>query len=194
MRLPTVPTVLILPLVLALVGCDAQPTSIVEETLTADGRVLGAVEKPFRAALSTGSTGPQLDPECGPPPIFREFQAGEGEATHLGRFTVLFTFCVDPTAALDGLGPDESIPYWDGVATLVAANGDELIISSVEGELVLSDRPGFDLEFRDSYEFNGGTGRFAGASGTVSTTSFVDRSANFVTHDMRGTLRLEPGS
>ena len=109
-------------------------------------------------------------------------------ATQLGRFSVRITFCMDVTDVLDGqLTEGESIPYDNGFGTLVAANGDELYIE-ISGAVLPSSHPDFDFEFRDRFQFTGGTGRFAGASGAGMTDSFVDMSADRTDHGWRGTL------
>lgn len=153
----------------------------------------GSVNKPFKAALTTASTGLAMDPACGAYPL--EHQVGDGTATHLGQFTADFTFCIDPTDLLDDgqLTAGESIPYWDGVGVFTAANGDVLILE-IEGEILPSTRPGFNFEFHDDFEFTGGTGRFAGASGSGSTDSYVQQSPNVVVHDMSAILTVFPGS
>lgn len=176
--------------VLAAAGCGQSP--IASEGTAFSVNSDGTVNRPFQAALTTSSNGATPDATCGAPPIFRERQVGEGEATMLGRFTVVFTFCIDPTAALDGLEEGEAIPYWDGIGTFTAANGDQLIMA-ISGEIGLSDDPAWDLSFHDDFEWVGGTGRFAGASGAGSTDSYIIQSPNFVVHDMGGTLTFHPG-
>lgn len=78
---------------------------------------------------------------------------GTGQATHLGRFTLYRsgTF-YDPVG---------SVFEFDGEATLVAANGDELT-ASIEGTLDAATGRGLL-----TYEWTGGTGRFEGATGTT---------------------------
>ena len=113
----------------------------------------------------------------------------------LGRFSVEFTFCIDIADLLDDgqLTAGESIPYWDGIGTFTAANGDQLILS-ISGEIVPSNRPGFNLEFHDAFDFIGGTGRFTNASGSGATDSYVQQSPNSVIHDMVATLTFHPGN
>ncbi len=182
-------------LVTLFVGCDAPSPTAADAPAFSAVNPDGSVNRPFRGALTTGSDGAGLDPACGPPPIFRERQVGVGEATALGRFSVVFTFCVDPSEIVDDgvLSDGESIPYWDGTGTYTAANGDQLIVD-VSGELLPSTDPNFDLEFHDPFTFIGGTGRFANASGAGMTHSFVDLAANMVIHQLEGTLTMHPGS
>lgn len=183
-------------LLLASTGCSKSPTATVSgdvafSAVNADG----SVNRPFKAALTTASTGAVPDPiACPGATVLLEHQVGEGEATALGRFRAEFTFCIDIADLVDDgqLTAGESIPYWDGIGTFTAANGDQLILS-ISGEIVPSNRPGFNLEFHDAFEFIGGTGRFANASGSGATDSYVQRSPNFVVHDMAATLTFHPG-
>lgn len=121
------------------------------------------------------------------------YQVGEGEATHLGHFTTTMEFC--------GAG----FHYNNLVGTFVAANGDELYIrfdEGVVGEVKLygeEDRvPPYEAHFEDPFIFDGGTGRFEGATGEGMTNSKVDLfddDGNFIPehqtdHIFTGTLVL----
>lgn len=191
---PTLPLALA-ALVLAVAACETPLPTAGEQAYFSVVNADGSVNKPFKAALTTASTGAVPDPSCGAFPFLLEHQVGEGEATHIGRFTVEFTFCIDVTDLLDDgqLTGSESIPYTGGIGTLTAANGDVLTLA-IEGEIIPSTRPGFNFEFHDDFQFIGGTGRFAGASGAGSTDSYVQQSPNHVVHDMNGVLSVFPGS
>ena len=95
-------------------------------------------------------------------------QIGEGNATHLGKFTTTMWFC--------GAGFD----YKNGEGVFVAANGDELyfkVPATDEVGHVLPlpyEDPVYEFYFQDPFEFVGGTGRFEGASGGGVTDSYVD--------------------
>jgi len=155
----------------------------------------GSVDKPFKSHFTSASTGAVPDAACGAFPQVLEHQVGEGEATHLGRFTVEFFFCIDVTDALDGqLTAGESVPFWDGVGTFTTANGDQVFVGNIAGEIMPTTRPGFGSEFHEDFTFTGGTGRFAGASGSGSMDSYVQQSPNFVVHDWHGILTVFPGS
>jgi len=118
------------------------------------------------------------------------YQVGEGEATHLGRFTTTMQFC--------GNGFD----YKNGEGVFVAANGDELYIAVPSvgfiGHILPYAHPLYELQFQDPFIFTGGTGRFEGASGEGMTNSFVDLfddEGNFIPehqtdHQFMGTLIL----
>lgn len=181
-------------LALALAACDA-PVGPDLDTVPGPavdaqrGYGDGAVAKPFRADLVTRGQGLMPDAECGDFPRLLNTQVGEGQATHLGRFSVVITFCMDVTDVLDDgqLTAGESIPYDNGVGILTAANGDELHIE-ISGAVLPSDNPDYDFEFRDEFRFTGGTGRFAGATGEGMTDSFVVQSEDRTDHEWIGTL------
>ncbi len=121
------------------------------------------------------------------------YQVGEGKATHLGNIDVVISFCGGPFG------------YKNGIGTFVAANGDELYVKiPTEGEIgnVIFDFENlpspYEAYFQDPFSFNGGTGRFEGASGHGYTNSFVDlfdEDGNFIPehrtdHEWTGTLIL----
>jgi hypothetical protein len=138
------------------------------------GRMTGGVAVPFKAIFFTDQVQLGPDPDRCDLPTFFNVQEGVGVATHLGRFSIRITFCIDPTDILDDgqITEGESAPY-SGEGTFVAANGDELHFT-ISGAVVPTDRPGFAYEFMDPFEITGGTGRFAGASGSGTTLSFVN--------------------
>lgn len=190
----------LVPIMLAtLAACDGptSPEPVQESAAVAQmGRVGAAplaVAVPFRARAFTLLESLAPDPSCGAPPRFLNRQAGEGRAAHLGRFTVTFTFCVDATDLLDDgmLTEGESLPYDNGIGMLVAANGDELYLS-IEGAVLPSDDPEYDFEFRDAFEFTGGTGRFESAEGGGMTDSFVSQATDRTDHHWSGTLIMKP--
>ena len=128
--------------------------------------------KPFIAKFYTKKTEPMNGEEVGKCTegtfIGFNLQVGEGNATHLGKFDTRMWFC--------GSGFD----YKNGEGVFVAANGDELYFKvPATGEVghVLPlpfEHPLYELYFVDPFEFDGGTGRFIGASGMGYTLSFVD--------------------
>lgn len=174
-------------------ACDS-PTgtdsALLESSLaSARDRNAGTVATPFAATAVTQSPGIVPDPACGAPPRFLETQIGEGTGTYLGRFTITFTFCVDATDLLDDgmLTPGESVPYDNVLGIITAANGDQLFLTG-SGEVLPSNEPGFVFEFHDTFTFAGGTGRFAGASGQLTTDSYVSQPGARTEHTWQGTL------
>ena len=181
-------------LTLAFAACDAPmgPESDVDAVANARlGYGDGAVSMPFRADMFTQGQGLVPAAECGAFPRLLNTQVGEGEATRLGRFSVVITFCMDVTDVLDDgmLTEGESIPYDNGFGILTAANGDVLYLE-ISGAVLPSDDPDYDFEFQDAFQFTGGTGRFAGATGEGTTASFVNQSEDRTDHEWRGTLVL----
>ena len=115
-----------------------------------------------------------VDQRCGPNAITIGFE-GAGVASHLGRMTGNGSNCTEPT-----LGA-ESVEIWDGTATFVAADGSTLTAaySGVQAAPV-----GGAAETIVTNTVVGGTGRFAGASGSWTQTGTID----FVTGSFTGTF------
>ena len=97
---------------------------------------------------------------------------GSGHATHLGNFTTHYHECFDPATGA----------VTDGSFTLTAANGDT-ILGTYGGQVSpTGDQTVFAYD--DPGVITGGTGRFAGASGTVGTSGVV----NLATGEYSGTI------
>ena len=111
---------------------------------------VAAVERPF--ALNGTGAGTFITNEAGLP--ISANVTGSGTATHLGLWTTTGTVNYGP--------PDENglLPS-SGEATITAANGDTLEVV-VQGTLNLA--AGTDT---GTFTFVGGTGRFAGVSGSA---------------------------
>lgn len=187
------------PLVLLAAACsDPASPSLADRdaALLAGASDVREVTVPFKSHFFTDQTSLVPDPVCGAPPRFLNTQDGIGQATHLGRFSIRITFCIDATDILDDgeLTAGESAPYDGGVGVLTAANGDELHIT-IAGAVLPSDHPDFDFEFDDPYAITGGTGRFAGATGSGTSNSFVSRAVQptRTTHNWTGSLTFLPG-
>ena len=70
----------------------------------------------------------------------------------------------------------ENGSYWDAKCTFVAANGDELYAIIPTGQILTNEGDNSDYyqtHFNDNMYFDGGTGRFEGASGEAKTNAFV---------------------
>jgi hypothetical protein len=107
---------------------------------------------PFRAVVSeTFTAGP-----CGNA-LVCIVANGHGHATHLGDVSesALVVVDVNPADAVNGCAPETR------TTTISAANGDQLTMTGTG----LTRCPGSD-EANDSFTITGGTGRFAGASGS----------------------------
>ena len=114
---------------------------------------------PFKGALAGVETY-----QVEPPNTLMVNATGTGNATHLGRFTVTYQVEVDLQA---GGGPAS--------IHLVAANGDAIFATGL-GHGSPTEDP--DVEsIVETYTITGGTGRFAGATGSFT----VERLVNLVT-------------
>lgn len=131
-----------------------------------------------------------VDPEmCGEYPMLRIYNEGEGTATHLGKFTHYFDFCVN-----DSTG---EYPFDHMEAYFVAANGDSLFVY-LSGQVVggrLDHHPeDVNSYFTDDWFILGGTGRFEGATGSGVTDDYNRDSfpANSF-HHWKGTITMVKG-
>lgn len=106
--------------------------------------------KPF--ALSGSGVAAYIVDEAGN--VIGATTAASGTATHLGSWTA--------TGSVR-FNNDNGVIRSSGAATIIAANGDKL---EVEVEGVLDQATGMD---QGTFHFVGGTGRFAGASGSAAS-------------------------
>ena len=103
---------------------------------------------------------------------------GSGEATRLGRFTVSYEGTVNvQTGASTGLS-----------AHYTAANGDSLFAEG-SGQATPTETPGV-LKIVETYTITGGTGRFAGASGNITTDRIVDLTTGITSGTISGNIVL----
>ena len=114
-----------------------------------------AAETPFKGTVSVVETGTTVFPTR-----FLD-QEGMGTATYLGRYTVHVTLQVNVLTLAA-----------TGTATFTAANGDTLT-ATVEGQATPTS-PG-ELSIVEVYTITGGTGRFAGATGTFTLESTANQ-------------------
>ena len=138
------------------------------------------VTKPFKATFFTILTGfEEGKGGCVTPHNMLNTQEGEGTATHIGHFTTVMTFCVNPN----------NFEYINAQGSFVASNGDEIFFSG-SGQVLPSTKPGYDLEFFDDIEINGGTGKFVRAKGNLTTESYVNQTTQQTDHVWTGTITL----
>ena len=109
----------------------------------------GGTELPFQGSYTMSSHCTVNCPPTIPPDTFQVQAEGNGTATHLGRFTLAAT---DNIVILSA----RSTGTW----VLTAANGDQIFATTAGGEV-----PNEGV-VRLQATITGGTGRFAGASGT----------------------------
>ena len=111
-------------------------------------------------------------------PIILVAATGSGEATQLGRFAVSYEVEVNVQT---GVGSGLS-------AHFVAANGDSLFAEG-SGQATPTETPGV-LKIVEAYTIMGGTGRFAGASGTFTVERMVNQATRETSGTMNGTIVL----
>lgn len=135
--------------------------------------------QPFEANFFTILAGFEEDAGCSAPHNFLNTQEGSGTATLIGDFTTRITFCVNPN----------TLEYENGQGSFLAENGEGIFFSG-GGQVLPSNEPGYDLEFMDSFTITGGTGRFEGATGSLTTNSFVNLTTQQTDHTWTGTITL----
>lgn len=176
-------------------SCSDEPVNFNNESAF-DQADLKAKPVPFKANLFTARNYDVNEP-CDDP-VFTSFnwQVGEGNATHLGKFSITIGFCESP-----GTGQ-----YSLGYGVMTAANGDELYLQIPAegdvGQVYPIDDPFYEFQFQDSFEIIGGTGRFQGATGegyTDSRVNIFDDDGNFIPefrtdHRFDGYIQLVPGA
>jgi len=159
---------LILAIGVVSAACSQLPTSPTapDGTTMAEGstQARGGTDLPFRGSFE----GQELDQVV--PPNLLVNGTAEGTATHLGRYTATFTVVVD-------LATSRST----GSITLLAANGDELA-GTLTG-LGTAIAPGV-AHIVENVVISGGTGRFAGATGSFT----IDRTLDQATGVSSGSL------
>jgi hypothetical protein len=75
-------------------------------------------------------------------------------------------------------------------AEMITDDGDALFLTD-GGQVLPSTKPGYDLEFQDSFTIIGGTGQFEGATGSGMTESYVNMTTNRTDHVWRGMITLK---
>ena len=129
-----------------------------------------AAETPFKGRVTAVETSQVVFPNA---TVMRE---GTGTATHLGKYTQHATFRVNVLTF-----------FGTGTATFTAANGDTLSTSVVgQGTPIGPTLPPTGLSLVEVYTITGGTGRFAGATGSF--TMNITLELEGITHDSSGTF------
>lgn len=113
------------------------------------------------------------------PPFASVLAEGTGNATHLGRFTWEFPHVVN-----------QAIRVGSGTYVFTAANGDT-VTAEVTGTATLV-APGI-LVTTETGPITGGTGRFAGATGTITTQRTFFLALGTTTGSFEGTIS-SPGA
>src|SRR5262245_25950215 len=130
---------------------------------------------PFKGSLDGVVTITPLDP----PFVMVDVDA-TGNATELGKFTLDIPHIVD-----------RSTRTAIGTCVFTAANGDTLT-ADFTGQATPTDIPGV-LYIEETATITGGTGRFAGATGSFTVERFYDTVAGTTTGSFEGTIS-SPGA
>ncbi len=140
----------------ALIACDhTSPVSPSSGSSTA-GITAAARTVPWKESYKASGT-VALDPSCTNFQLLTSLQGG-GTATHVGKYTIVNSHCVDPVTGV----------LTDGTFTKTAANGDQLFGTYVGNSTVIQPpAPVGIFSVTGTLTFTGGTGRFAGATGTA---------------------------
>ncbi|HSP90542.1 MAG TPA: hypothetical protein VLN08_06535 [Vicinamibacterales bacterium] len=186
-------------------GTDA---AVVTAGVSAASAKAAKGERPFKATAVWNAGPPQwagnpAEPgyapglfggRCSVPSDYVITAAFEGDATHAGHVTGSTSHCSQilwgPGGALMGA------TYSDGRGIMHTANGSTLILTYGNGETGFDPDTGL-LWFRDQWTFIGGTGHFAGATGSgVEGGSFASFDAILsgapVPMWMEGTITYDP--
>lgn len=169
-------------------GCGERPTErlVGPEITPSMSRAAADAERPFRLSgratliaqeFAPGFPGEASDFEgrCSVPSHFIISFSMVAEATHLGRLAGHFEHCSRIDFETGGA------TLSDGVATLTAADGDEL-----QARYRTADDPVGD--FDEMVVFDGGTGRFQDATGQALGNAVCDRAAGTCMYEARGKL------
>jgi hypothetical protein len=114
-------------------------------------QAFGAEDVPFKASDEGGF---QLRGACAGGSLEEVVISGTGRATQLGAYTYSATECFDVASGA-----------FAGSATLTAANGDTMT-GTYQGQVSGTDDPNV-IAYEEELELTGGTGRFAGARGSL---------------------------
>lgn len=114
------------------------------------------------------------------PPFFLATFAITGNATQLGNYEMVLTALANPQAMTA-----------EGTYEFVAADGDTLT-ADFTGMGILTDTPGVVLQV-ETATITGGTGRFAGATGSIHVERLLDRNTGIAVGEFEGTIST-PGA
>jgi len=134
------------------------------------GPMAATEQVPFRGSLDS------VEIHTGQFPILSVTLNGAGTATHLGRFTTTFEFQIDLRTA-DGFG----------TFVFVAANGDT-VFGTETGHATVT---GSVAAVEENGTITGGTGRFAGATGSFTIDRVVDQPTGISSGSFNGTIDLD---
>ena len=130
-------------------AASTSPTMLPAQTSAQD-----EAHVPMRGTYTSSATGESNCPPTCPPTILVSTGQVTGIASHLGRFTATFVDTVDLAAATG-----------TGTFNFTAADGSQLLTETTGGEDLFT--PPNISHVTETATIVGGTGRFAGATGTL---------------------------
>jgi hypothetical protein len=158
-------------------GCESAST----EPSAPPSVARGGSDLPFSESYSAAGT-ITSSPSCPAGTLLVEL-AGGGTATHIGRYTISNSHCLDLATGV----------FTNGTFLKTAPNGDQLIGTYGGGGSILEPPLPPTLVGRfaitGTIVFTGGTGRYAGASGTAAMTG--TQVTNFSAQDLPTEIRLD---
>lgn len=139
-----------------------------------------ALAGPAKSAVPFKGSLQQVEIDEGQFPILSVVASATGNATHLGRYTMSSEFEIN-LLTLEG----------SGFADIISADGDTLSAGFV-GNATPTSTSGF-LQIVETYTITGGTGRFAGATGSFTVERLFNTTAGVSTGSFQGTILLTHG-
>jgi hypothetical protein len=193
------PLILTAALCIAAACQDQTPTGLTVDQTLSDQELLAShgqpgKEMPIRGEFVGGATGQTFAPNF---PVERDtFQGrcsipsdwvigfwGEGNIPHLGKVTALVSHCSQANLATG------AATYSDGILKIFAPNGDEVWGTYGSGESgPLSPTL---VWWRDVIVFDGGTGRFANATGGGSEWGTFDLTTGVLEYEVEGVISYD---
>lgn len=128
--------------------------------------------------------GSTFDGRCSVPSSWIIEFTGTGQITHLGAVSITFEHCTQADLAAG------TFAYTDGVFSYTAANGDQLHGSYGSGTAGMLSAD--VVWWQDSFVIQGGTGRFAGASGGGTDRGTTESASGYTEYELEGVLVYDP--
>jgi hypothetical protein len=144
--------------------------------LALTGPLAAGESVPFKGTLAGDVTVTPAPPPLGPPFLSADVEAA-GNATCLGKFALDIPHIVNPVKGTAV-----------GTYEFIAANGDK-VCATFSGIATPTDVPGV-LYIVETVTITGGTGRFAGATGSFTTERLYDRIAGTTVGTFSGAIEF----
>lgn len=161
-------------LALSLTACSGGPTSVSESRLTSDGKVSlqqADAVRPLAGSCTTTFNAPPVPP----PPIHHQTDTGSCQLTHLGKTEFYGEQDINFAAGMQS-----------GWRRWTAANGDEVHLTHTGTSGLIA--PGM-VGFVAQMTIVGGTGRFAGATGSARGTGVANLAARSTSVTLEGWIK-----